>query len=70
MGWSCRKNRRWKTGKESRSPDSGEEMETRTIEIAMRDCIKSDIERVGREWKKLIDRRKRQKWKIPNLLLF
>ena len=26
-------------------------METRKTEIAMRNCIKSDLERVGEEWK-------------------
>ena len=27
------------------------EMQVRTIEMAMRDCIKSGLERVGKEWK-------------------
>ena len=31
-------------------------MEARKTEIAMRDCIKSDPERVWEEWEKLIDR--------------
>ena len=30
-------------------------METRKTEIAMGDCIKCDIERVGEEWVKMID---------------
>ena len=38
---------------ESRCPESGWEMEVNKTEIAMGDCIKSDIERVGEEWKKL-----------------
>ena len=36
---------------ESRCPESGGEMESRKTEIAMGDCIKTDIERVGEEWK-------------------
>ncbi len=31
-------------------------MEKRKTEIAMGDCIKSDLERVGEEWGKMIDR--------------
>ena len=38
---------------EGRCSESEEEMETRKSEIAMEYCIKSDIERVGEEWKKL-----------------
>ena len=40
MGWSCEKHGRLK-------------MEARKTEIAMGDCIKGDIERVGEEWNKL-----------------
>ena len=47
---------RCKTGKESRCPENGGEMEARKTEIAMGDCIKSDLERVGEE-QKMIDRR-------------
>ena len=36
---------------ESRCPESGVEMETKKTEIAMGDCIKSDLEKVGEEWK-------------------
>ena len=32
-------------------------MEARKTEIAMGDCVKSDLESVGEEWKKDIDRR-------------
>ena len=32
-------------------------MEARKTEIAMGDCVKSDIKRVGEEWKKYIDRK-------------
>ena len=32
-------------------------MEARKSEIAMGDCVKSDLERVGEEWKKYIGRR-------------
>ena len=46
-----------KNGKESRCPEIGEEMEARRTEIAMGDCIESDLERVGEEWKTMIDRR-------------
>ena len=49
-------NGRCKTGKESRCPENGEEMEVRKIEIAMGDCIKSDLERIEEE-QKMIDRR-------------
>ena len=38
--------------KESRCPERGWEMEARKTEIAMGDCNKSDLERVGEEWKK------------------
>jgi len=36
---------------ERRCPESGGEMNARKTEIAMEDCIKSNIERVGEEWK-------------------
>ena len=36
MGWSRRKNGRYKTGKKSRFPESGGEMEARVTEIEMR----------------------------------
>ena len=49
MGWSCRKNGRLKTGKDTRCPESEGEMEARKTEIAMGDCIKSDLERMGEE---------------------
>ena len=41
-----------KTGKESRCPEGGVEMEARKTEIAMGDCIKRDLERVGETWGK------------------
>ena len=50
MSWSCGKNGRRKTGKESRGTESGGEKEVRKTEIAMGYCIKSNIERVGKEW--------------------
>ena len=43
------KKGRWKTGKESRCPESGGEMEAMKNEIMNMDCIKSDIERVREE---------------------
>ena len=37
---------------ESRCPESGGKLEAATkTEIAMGDCLKSDLERVGEEWK-------------------
>ena len=49
MGWSsCRTMGDYKLA-ESRCPESGGEMETRKIEIAMVDCIKSGLERAGEE---------------------
>ena len=42
-----------KLANESRCP----EMEATKSEIAMGDCVKSDLERVGEEWKIYIDRR-------------
>ena len=47
MGWSCGK---WEitNGKESRCPESREEMEARKTEPAMGDCIKMTHE----EWEK------------------
>ena len=42
MGWSCGKNGRCKTGKDSTCPERGGEKEARNTEIAMGDCIKSD----------------------------
>ena len=43
---------------ENRCPECGGEMEARKTEIAMGDCvIKSDIERLGEEWKKTTERR-------------
>ena len=59
---SCKRNWRggyglvmWENGrrkicKESRCPESGGEMEARKIEIAMGDCSKRGLERVGEEW--------------------
>ena len=35
---------------ESRCPEGGGEMEAMKTEIAMGDCIKSDLQRVGEEW--------------------
>ena len=49
MSWSCGKNGRRKTGKESRGTESGGEKEVRKTEIAMGYCIKSNIERVGKK---------------------
>ena len=46
------KKRETKKLTENRCPESGGEMEARKTEIAMGDCIKSDYERVGEEWKK------------------
>ena len=42
-----------KTGKEGRWPECGGEMEARKTEIAMGDCVMSDLERVGKEWEKI-----------------
>ena len=50
-------NWRWKTGKDSRCSESGGETEARKTDIAMGDCIKRDLERVGGEWKHMIVRR-------------
>ena len=50
MGWSCGKNWRLKTGKDSRCPESGRETEARKTEIVTWDFIKSDLERVAEEW--------------------
>ena len=47
-----KKNCRLKTGKKSRSPESGREMMARKTDIAMGDCIINDLERVGEEYKK------------------
>ena len=52
MGWSCRKKWEMKTGKESRCSESGGEMEARKTEIVMGYCIKTNLERVGKEWNK------------------
>ena len=38
MGWSCRKNGRYKTGKDSICPENGGEMEARKTDVAMGDC--------------------------------
>ena len=46
MGWSYRKTGDQKLV-ESRCSETGGEMEARKIAIAMGDCIKSDIERLG-----------------------
>ena len=41
-----------------RCPESGEENEARKTEIATRDCIGRNLERVGEEWRKrAVDRR-------------
>ena len=46
-----------KNSKESRCPESAGDMEGRKkTEIAMGDCIESDLERVGEEWKTMIGR--------------
>ena len=52
MGWSCGKMGDEKLA-ESRYPESGGELEVRKkTNIAMGNCIKSDLERmVGEEWK-------------------
>ena len=42
--------------------ESGGDMEARKTEIAMGDCIESDLERVGEEWKTMIDRKN---WRLP-----
>ena len=42
MGWSCGEN-----GKESRCPENREKREAIKAEIAMGDCIKRDLERMG-----------------------
>ena len=47
-GLSCRKMEEEKLA-ESRCPECGGVMEVRKIEIAMGDCIKSDLERGGEE---------------------
>ena len=39
MDWSCGKNGRYKTSKESRCPESGGEKQAKKTEIAMGDCI-------------------------------
>ena len=42
-----------KNGKESRCLESRQEMEARKkTELAIGDCIKSDLDRVGEEWEK------------------
>ena len=40
-----------KLANESRCPEGGWKMEATKSEIAMGDCVKSDLERVGEEWK-------------------
>ena len=47
MNWSCGKYGRWKPGKDAQKVG---EMEARKTDIAIGDCIKSYIERVGEEW--------------------
>ena len=48
MNWSCGNMGDEKAGKESRYPERRGEMEAgKTNEIAMGECIKSDLERVG-----------------------
>ena len=42
---------------ESRCPESGREMEARKSELARKDCDKTDLEKVGEEREKYIDRR-------------
>ena len=50
-----------KNGKEIRCPENAGEMEARkNTEIAMGDCIESDLERVGEEWKTMTDRMSRR----------
>ena len=44
-----KRNGRRQIAKESRCPESGGETEASNIEIAMGDCIKSDLEIVGEE---------------------
>ena len=41
-------------------PENRGEMEAMKTEIAMWDCINSNLERVGAEWKIMIDRRNRK----------
>ena len=58
-----------KTGKVTRCPENGGEMKTRKTEIAMGNCIKSDIERVGEKvgknyrsnWRRLTENIVREK---------
>ena len=58
MGWSCRKkNGRYNICIDSRCPEIGGEMEAKKTRNCDGDCIKIDIERVGEEWDKIIDRR-------------
>ena len=56
MGWSRGKNGSRNTRDESRCPENGGEKEARKIEIAMGDCIKSDLEKWEKNGK-MIDRR-------------
>ena len=51
MGCSCRKKMGDEKLAESRCPESGWKMDPRKTDIAMGDCITSDLERVGEEWK-------------------
>ena len=41
---SVKKKWEMQTGKESKCPESGGQNEAREVEIAMGDCIKSDLE--------------------------
>ena len=40
------------TGKESRCLESGGQKKARKTDIAIGNCIKSDLEREGEEWRK------------------
>ena len=51
MGRSCEKNGRWKTGKDGRSPVKGEKRMRGRPTMRWHDCIKTDLERVGEEWR-------------------
>ena len=51
MGWSCGKIRDEKLAKRADIQKGGGEIEARKSETAMGDYIKSDLERVGQEWK-------------------
>ena len=68
MGWSCTKIWQMNNWQREQMPESGGEMEVRKIEIALSDCIKSDLHvKRGRRMGK-IDRKKELKLLTENVV--